>query len=51
MDLDNNKFFDLSLMGVGTNILGYSNNTDKAVHKIIKTGNLHSQLQRRGNFS
>ena len=24
-DLDNNKFFDLSLMGVGTNILGYSN--------------------------
>ena len=40
-DLDNNKFFDLSLMGVGTNILGYSNNkVDKAVHKIIKTGNL-----------
>ena len=40
-DLDYNKFFDLSLMGVGTNILGYSNNkVDKAVHKIIKTGNL-----------
>ena len=39
-DLDNNNF-DLSLMGVGTNILGYSNNkVDKAVYKIIKTGNL-----------
>lgn len=40
-DLDHNKFYDLSLMGVGTNILGYSNNkVDKAVYKIIKTGNL-----------
>jgi len=40
-DLDYNKFFDLSLMGVGTNILGYSNDkVDKAVYKIIKTGNL-----------
>ena len=35
-----NKFFDLSLMGVGTNILGYSIKVDKAVYKIIKTGNL-----------
>tara|TARA_B100000965_G_scaffold387921_1_gene391868 strand:- start:720 stop:2033 length:1314 start_codon:yes stop_codon:yes gene_type:complete len=40
-DLDHNKFFDLSLMGVGTNILGYSNKkVDLAVNKIIKTGNL-----------
>ncbi len=40
-DLDYNKFFDLSLMGVGTNILGYSNDkVDKAVYKVIKTGNL-----------
>ena len=40
-DLDHNKFFDLSLMGVGTNILGYSNKkVDLAVKKIIKTGNL-----------
>ena len=33
-DLNNNKFFDFSLMGVGTNILGYSN--DKINNKIIK---------------
>ena len=40
-DLDNNKFFDLSLMGVGTTLLGYSKTkVDKAVHKLIKTGNL-----------
>ena len=24
-DLDNKKYIDMSLMGVGTNILGYSN--------------------------
>lgn len=32
-DLDKNKFYDLSLMGVGTNILGYSN---KAVDDSVK---------------
>jgi len=40
-DLDGNKFVDLSLMGVGTNILGYSNKeVDNAVRKVIKNGNL-----------
>jgi len=40
-DLDNKKYFDMSLMGVGTNILGYSNNkVDNAIHKVIKQGNI-----------
>ena len=40
-DLDGNKYFDLSLMGVGTNILGYSNNkVDEKIKKVIKEGNL-----------
>jgi glutamate-1-semialdehyde 2,1-aminomutase len=40
-DVDKNKYFDLSLMGVGTNILGYSNKkVDNAVFKTIKKGNL-----------
>ena len=40
-DLENNKYIDLHLMGVGTNILGYSNEKiDKAVIKGIKNGNM-----------
>ena len=40
-DLDGKKYYDLSLMGCGTNILGYSNSdVDKSVMKIVKTGNL-----------
>ncbi len=40
-DLDGKKYYDLSLMGVGTNILGYSNSKiDRAVSKVIKAGNL-----------
>jgi glutamate-1-semialdehyde aminotransferase len=36
-DLDNNKFTDFSLMGVGTNILGYANSQiDNAVISVIK---------------
>ena len=39
--LDNKKYIDMSLMGVGTNILGYSNlEVDKAVKKTINLGNL-----------
>jgi len=39
IDLDGNKFIDVSLMGVGTNILGYSNKkVDEAVLKAIKKG-------------
>ena len=40
-DLDGKKYYDLSLMGCGTNILGYSNSdVDKSVMKIVKAGNL-----------
>jgi glutamate-1-semialdehyde 2,1-aminomutase len=40
-DLDGNKFHDLSLMGVGTNILGYSNKTiDNAVKNVVRDGNM-----------
>ena len=42
-DLDNKKFLDMSLMSVGTNILGYSNNTiNSAVIKSIKQSNMSS---------
>lgn len=42
-DLENNKYIDLHLMGVGTNILGYSNErVDKAVIKGLKNGNMSS---------
>tara|TARA_Y100000590_G_C15696621_1_gene1005363 strand:+ start:66 stop:2246 length:2181 start_codon:yes stop_codon:yes gene_type:complete len=40
-DLDNNKYIDTSIMGVGTNILGYGNKSiDQAVKKTIGRGNL-----------
>lgn len=40
-DIDGNIFFDLSLMGVGTNILGYKNkNIDEKVIEVIKNGNI-----------
>ena len=40
-DLDDNKYTDISLMGVGTNILGYSHpKVDEAVRKVIEKGNL-----------
>ena len=39
--LNNEKFLDFSVMGVGTNILGYGNKSvDSAVKKIVKKGNL-----------
>ena len=42
-DLDGKRYTDMSLMGVGTNILGYSNSiVDSAVKKVIKDGNLTS---------
>lgn len=42
-DNDGNKFHDLFLMGVGTNILGYSNKkVDDAVKKSISKGNMSS---------
>ena len=40
-DLDNNKYTDISHMGVGTNSLGYSNqNVDNAVRSVIDKGNM-----------
>ena len=42
-DLDNKKYIDMSLMGVGTNILGYSNTKiDNFVIDNIKKGNMSS---------
>ena len=42
-DLENKKYIDMSLMGVGTNILGYSNDAvDNAVIKGIKKSNMSS---------
>ena len=42
-DYDNNTYTDLYLMGVGTNILGYSNREiDNAVKKSISSGNMSS---------
>ena len=40
-DLDNKKFLDMYLMGVGTNMLGYGNvKVDRAVKETIQKGNL-----------
>ena len=40
-DLNKSKFLDMSTMGVGTNLLGYSiKQIDNAVIETIKKGNL-----------
>ena len=40
-DLDNNKYIDASIMGIGTNTLGYGRKeVDSAVIKNIKAGNM-----------
>tara|TARA_Y100000768_G_scaffold382983_1_gene364310 strand:- start:412 stop:2463 length:2052 start_codon:yes stop_codon:yes gene_type:complete len=40
-DLDFKKYLDISLMGVGTNTLGYAHKgVDSAVKKVLKNGNL-----------
>ena len=42
-DLDNNPYFDLSIMGIGTNVLGYGHHeVDRAVIQTIKNGNMSS---------
>ena len=42
-DYDGNTFLDISLMGVGTNVLGYGNSeVDAAVKSVIKNGNMSS---------
>ena len=40
-DLDNNKYLDMSIMAIGTNILGYANkHVDNAVIKNIRKSNM-----------
>lgn len=40
-DLDGNMYIDMSIMGIGTNILGYGNQeVDDAVRKTIDAGNM-----------
>ncbi|MBT6937986.1 MAG: aminotransferase class III-fold pyridoxal phosphate-dependent enzyme [Candidatus Marinimicrobia bacterium] len=42
-DLDNNKFIDMSIMGIGANILGYADDdVDNAVIEAIKNGSASS---------
>ena len=39
-DLDGNKYIDMSIMGIGTNVLGYANDeVDSAVRKVIDKSN------------
>jgi len=40
-DLDGNKYLDMSIMGIGTNSLGYGNESiDEAVIKVVKNSNM-----------
>ncbi|MBK7354701.1 aminotransferase class III-fold pyridoxal phosphate-dependent enzyme [Propionivibrio sp.] len=40
-DLDGNEYIDMSIMGIGTNILGYGHpEVDSAVRRTIDTGNM-----------
>ena len=40
-DLDGNEYLDFSMMGIGTNTLGYSNDeVDEAVCKTVRSGNM-----------
>ncbi|MDC0063080.1 aminotransferase class III-fold pyridoxal phosphate-dependent enzyme [Candidatus Puniceispirillum sp.] len=40
-DLDGNEYIDMSIMGVGTNILGYGHpEVDKAVLRTVRAGNM-----------
>ena len=41
-DLEGNELIDMSIMGIGTNTLGYGNNSvDEAVSNVVKKGNMH----------
>ena len=40
-DLDGRELIDMSIMGIGTNILGYGNDeVDEAVREIVSSGNM-----------
>ena len=44
-DLDGNQYIDMSIMGIGTNILGYGHpEVDAAVQQTVVSGNM-STLQ------
>ena len=53
-DLDGNTYFDFSLMGVGTNILGYANSfVDNGIKKVIENKRhilLFQKIDLRRNF-
>ena len=51
-DLNNRRYIDMSLMGIGTNVLGYANSEiDNQVIKNIKKQYVYFELSRRSNFS
>ena len=40
-DMDNNEFIDMSIMGIGTNLLGYGHQeVDDAVKHTVNAGNM-----------
>jgi len=40
-DMDGNKYIDMSIMGIGTNILGYGHSeVDEAVRQVVDKGNM-----------
>ena len=40
-DLEGNEYIDMSIMGIGTNILGYGHpEVDEAVHRTVDSGNM-----------
>lgn len=40
-DLDGNRFVDMSIMGIGTNILGYGHDeVDRVVRNVVNSGNM-----------
>ena len=44
-DLTNKRYYDFSLMGVGTNILGYANKKiDKEVEKVITRNMIYNYI-------
>src|SRR5574337_990133 len=45
-DLDGREYIDMSIMGIGTNILGYGHpEVDEAVHQTIEAGNMSTRSE------
>ena len=50
-DLDGKEYIDCSMMGIGTNTLGYANEeVDEAVMKVVCNGNLTTLKRRQGKI-